>query len=501
MRIDNARFTGSVDGSQAVASLSGSFTGSGHIQLANTSSYNFASASISASSLILWRGSGNTGQTASLAIISQTSDTASYVSSSNVDGPLGMDSIQTASYAVSASHVEFADSASYALTSSHAVTASYAISASHVEFADSASYALTSSHAITASYAVSASHVEFADSASYSVTSSHAVTASYAVSASHVEFADSASYAVTSSHAVTASYAISASHVEFADSASYAVTASHAITSSYITGSNVYGPFGSNSIISASYGVSSSYAISASHAEFADSASYALTSSHAISASHLIGLVDDAFSADFTAVTTFTATHGLNTNDVIVQVYDTVTGGITRQFVPQTIEVTNVNQVDLTFAVATTGYVVISAGGYLQSGSLQNAQTASYVARVNNTLDQGLGIETFSYDGGTAGVIVQVDTSSAHFLSSSVATSSLAQTASFITGQSYDEAVTSAVAATFNIVHNLNSTFPIVASYNAASQQVIPDTVEIINVNQVDVTFAGAFTGNIVVKK
>lgn len=367
MRIDNARFTGSVDGSQAIATLSGSFTGSGHIELSNTASYNFASASISASNLILWRGSGATGQTSSLAIISQTSDTASYVSSSNVDGPFGMDSIQTASYAVSASHVEFADSSSYAVTSSHSVTASYAISASHVEFADSASYAVTSSHAI--------------------------------------------------------------------------------------------------------------------------------------SASHLIGLVEDAFSATFTAATTFTVTHGLNTNDVIVQVYDTVTGGITRQFIPNIVEVVGVNQVDLTFAVPTTGYVVVSAGGYLQSGSLQNAQTASYVQRVNNTLDQGLGIENFSYDGGTAGVIVQLDTSSAHFLSSSVATSSLALTASFIAGQSYDEAVTSGVGATFNIVHNLDSTFPIVASYDAANQQVIPDTVEIISVNQVDVTFAGAFTGNIVVKK
>jgi len=50
-------------------------------------------------------------------------------------------------------------------------------------------------------------------------------------------------------------------------------------------------------------------------------------------------------------------------------------------------------------------------------------------------------------------------------------------------------------------VHNLKSTFPIVASYNSTNQQVIPETVEIINVNQVDVTFAGAFTGNIVVKK
>jgi hypothetical protein len=42
---------------------------------------------------------------------------------------------------------------------------------------------------------------------------------------------------------------------------SWAVSASRALTSSYITSSNVYGPYGSNSILSASYGVTSSYAV------------------------------------------------------------------------------------------------------------------------------------------------------------------------------------------------------------------------------------------------
>ena len=41
-------------------------------------------------------------------------------------------------------------------------------------------------------------------------------------------------------------------------------TASHAVTSSFITASNVFGPFGSNSVIS------SSFALTASYASFAD---------------------------------------------------------------------------------------------------------------------------------------------------------------------------------------------------------------------------------------
>ena len=53
---------------------------------------------------------------------------------------------------------------------------------------------------------------------------------------------------------------------------SWAVSASRALTSSYITSSNVYGPYGSNSILSASYASSST------------SASYALTTSFALNA-------------------------------------------------------------------------------------------------------------------------------------------------------------------------------------------------------------------------
>lgn len=326
MRIDNARFTGSVDGSEAIASLSGSFTGSGHIELSNTASYNFSSASISASNLILWRGSGVTGQTSSLAIISQTSDTASYVSSSNVDGPFGMDSIVTSSYAVSASHAQ--------------------------------------------------------------------------------------------------------------------------------------------------------------------------TSSFAVSASHLIGL-QHSITASFTAQTTFTANHNFDSEDVVVQVYqdDAATGNIPTMIVPDTITLPNRNQATVTFAVATTGYVVVSRGGFLRSGSIQSALTASIANAVQNPLIQGLGINTFSYDGGTAGVFVQVDTSSAHFLSSSVAT------ASFVEGNRFVDSVTNAAPATFNVTHNLGESFPIVQSYDSGGNMVIPVSVVIVNANQVDVTFAAAFTGNIVVQK
>src|SRR6056300_1052870 len=82
--------------------------------------------------------------------------TGSSVTGSNIDGVtqtfhLGdgtsyTNTIASASYAVSASHVEFADDAT---------SASYAVSASHVEFADNAGSATSASYSVSASYAVS----------------------------------------------------------------------------------------------------------------------------------------------------------------------------------------------------------------------------------------------------------------------------------------------------------------------------------------------------------
>ena len=62
----------------------------------------------------------------------------------------------------------------------------------------------------------------------------------------------------------TASFAVSASQAQNSTTASYvlnAVSASFATSASFVTASNVFGPFGSNSVISASYAVSASHII------------------------------------------------------------------------------------------------------------------------------------------------------------------------------------------------------------------------------------------------
>ena len=92
----------------------------------------------------------------------------------------------TASFAVSSSHAIFADSSSQATSASFATTASYS------EFSTSASQA---QNANTASYVLNAVSSSFASSAlssSYSITASHApssLSASYAITASYALFA------------------------------------------------------------------------------------------------------------------------------------------------------------------------------------------------------------------------------------------------------------------------------------------------------------------------
>lgn len=71
--------------------------------------------------------------------------------------------------------------------------------------------------------------------------------------------------------------------------ASTSTSASIAATASFVTGSNVWGPFGSNSVISASYAVSASQSSTSISASYALSSSYAVTASYALTASHWLG--------------------------------------------------------------------------------------------------------------------------------------------------------------------------------------------------------------------
>ena len=119
---------------------------------------------------------------------------------------------------------------------------------------------------ITSSY-ITASGVDGPHGANSVVSSSYAVTSSYSLFAQAASSSLVADFALTAEGTTSASYAQTSS---FAHTASYILGTSS--TASFVTGSNVYGPYGSNSILSASFATSSFSAISSSHAT---SASYA----------------------------------------------------------------------------------------------------------------------------------------------------------------------------------------------------------------------------------
>ncbi|MGY8868148.1 MAG: hypothetical protein ACKVJK_21280, partial [Methylophagaceae bacterium] len=113
--------------------------------------------------------------------------TASYVSSSNVDGPYGFDSILTSSYALTASYALNGGGGSGTIdTGSLLITASILTTTASFTKGDGSIFetyitnAVSSSYATTASYAITSSHeVVHEESSSYAETSSYAITASY----------------------------------------------------------------------------------------------------------------------------------------------------------------------------------------------------------------------------------------------------------------------------------------------------------------------------------
>jgi hypothetical protein len=210
-----------------------------------------------------FRVTGSTSLTGSLGVlgaVSASSFTGSYTGS--LSGSLfGTASWSTsASNAVTAAFITTAQTASYVL---QAVSASFASNATLLDGIDSTVFATTGSNTFRGDQLISGS---------LRVTGSATLTGSLnilgAVSAS--SFTGSMTGSLTGSLFGTASWAQSASV---------------ALTASFITSSNVRGPFGVNSILSASYAsgsTSSSYAISSSYAL---SASYAQSSSYALTAS------------------------------------------------------------------------------------------------------------------------------------------------------------------------------------------------------------------------
>ena len=373
--IFSGSFVGVGSGLTGIVSSSYAETAS-YVETAQTASYVLNSVSSSYSAFAI---SASYAVSSSHEIIKEISssyaDTASFAESGtgifsgsfsgsyvgDASGLTNVPTTATASYAVTASYIETAQTASYVLNAISSSYSVYAETASYVEIAQTASYVLNSISssyslfAVTASYAISASHEiikeissSYADTASYAQSGNGIFsgsfsgsyvgdgsgllgitsgifhqTGSYYATTNNLQITGSllvtgsisgvqgvinsltASYSITSSHAVSASYAITsetASYVETAQTASYVL---NAISSSY-----------------AAFAISASYAVSSSHeiikevsSSYADTASFAESGNGIFSGSFSGSYVGDG-SGLINVLTTTTASYALTASYV-----------------------------------------------------------------------------------------------------------------------------------------------------------------------------------------
>lgn len=286
------------------------------------------------------------------------------------------------------------------------------------------------------------------------ITGSLFGTASYAISSS---------YAVSSSNTISASYATTASYLLNAVSSSNAVSASYATTASYVLNA-----------VSASYAdnsVSASYALNATTASNSLTASYVnplhqiveITSS--TTAASLLGSGSGLFTVDGTYGRIFT-------------IDDTISGSL--------------------FSVVTGSwpiFEVFSSKLAIISGSLDVSSgiTGSLFGTASQAISASYAL-TASYVSGSA----DSSTSASYALSASYASTSSYAFAFPDQGFQYTQSIGS---DTWNVVHNLNTSTPLVDVYDSSYNQLIPAGIFSVNANTTRISFSTAQAGYAIISK
>jgi hypothetical protein len=369
---------------------------------------------------------------------------------------------ESASYVLNAESASYALTASYAanvpLTASYALnaeSASYALTASYIEIAQTASYVENAQTASFVILAQTASYIETAQTASYYNETDPvftAVSGTFVLTSSFDQFTSSyntgsftgsftgdgsqltgivsskwtgsnpisrdgnveitgslnVTNGITASLYGTASWAensITASYVENAQTASYvlnAISSSFATTASFITASGVYGPYGSNSVITSSYSLT---ALSASHAI---TSSYAILSSYAATASYSqnIQISGSVNNVDYIDFNTSSAIPAWKSGRVF---WDNTDGALSVYNAEQdiTLQVGQENWTRVSNRTGTTitnGTVVRLLGAHGDLPEVERAQSLLVSGSIN-VLNQILGVATHDIEHNSKGFI------------------------------------------------------------------------------------------------
>jgi hypothetical protein len=189
--------------------------------------------------------------------------------------------------------------------------------------------------------------------------------------------------------------------------------------------------------------------------------------------------------ASFDNQSSINVNHNFNSKNVIVSVYQSND----TQIIPQSVTLTDNNNVDIVLSANHSGYIVVAKGGHIVSGSAfdsnqLNGQAGSYYLDYTNFTNIPSGIisssaqidQLFNIDGLISGASQITD---------------LTTFKQDVSGNS-----------TYAVSHSLNEEYPIVQAWNTSSKtQEIPSIVESTSVNSLTITFSSTFSGRIIVKK
>ena len=158
--------------------------------------------------------------------------------------------------------------------------------------------------------------------------------------------------------------------------------------------------------------------------------------------------------SSFDNQSTIAVTHNFNTKNVLVSVY----GTNDSQIIPSSVTLTNNNTATIVLSSAQSGYAVVAKGGHIVSGSTSWSNLAGMPSGLVSGSSQITGLTTYKET---------------------------------VTGNS-----------TYSITHSLGEEYPIVQAWNTSNKrQEVPSIIESTSVNALTITFAGLFSGLIIIKK
>jgi len=397
-----------------------------------------------------------------------TATTASYIAGANVDG-----TVTSASYAITASYAENVPSGTgFPYTGSAIVSGSLIVTGSI--YSDSQIYA-TASHAISASYATLAQN---ANTASYVET---AQTASYIAGANVDGTVTSASYAITSSYPLEGFIDVSTNGLDFTFTRGNQTTE---VVQATITGSV-------ENAVSASYAVTASHALNGGVTSITAGSGITIdqsTGNVTISTDTIVG--GSIASSSFADAVTTTLTHNFGSTNVIVATYDE--SG--NEIIPASITLDSANSVTATFGSAQSGDIVAI------EAQIGEFATASFTSTGSVTLNHSLGTQDLN--------VVAYDTNNVQFIpdievldSSNVKATFASPTSGKLLAVARDGSVSASFSNTVNetITHNLSGSAIFVTVYDTSYNEIIPDSVSIVDTSSINLTFAATSSGNVVI--